>query len=406
MSQTNPLMLTPKQLPLKLFIPFIAAIAALTPLAIDTYLPAMLVIADELNTDMRMMQLSLSLYLAGYAAGLFFFGPLADIFGRRPMVLLGLSGFAVCSLLLVFSESAAEFLLLRLLQAFLGSAASIPVFGYIKVAYGEGNLAKGVSYVMMIMMLAPMIAPPIGILLLEVYGWQSIFFMLTSYAVFILLVSIFTLPHSERVPRDDTLFNTFFKSYAIVLNNQPARRYIMTICFTTLAFFGYLTAISFIYMTVYHVSEKTFGVLFAINVGIFMAASFFNARVVSRFGLLKMVKSAWIATLIGAVGLMVVNLQMMHLYWTVIFLGLLIGGVVIIGNNVDTLILLEFPEQTGTASGVIGTIRFGVGAFAGPLLTLFYDGSVFPFCYLMLFAAAGVAVCLFVMPNRSTAVAV
>ncbi|MFT4926995.1 MAG: DHA1 family bicyclomycin/chloramphenicol resistance-like MFS transporter [Phenylobacterium sp.] len=380
---------------LSLFLPLLASIVAITPLAIDTYLPAMTMIAADLGTEMSLMQLTLSLFLAGYAAGLLFFGPMADIFGRRPLVLFGLSGFMLTSVLLAFTESVGWFLALRLLQAFTGSAATVTVSGYVKLIYGK-NLSKGMSYVSMIMMLAPMIAPTIGVLLLELHGWPLIFLTLAAYALLILVLSILALPKVERHPLNDSLFNTFFKSYSIVLSNLAVRRYIILICFSTLTFFGYLTAISFIYMQVYQLSETLFGILFALTVVIFLLSSFLNTRMVGIFGSLRMAKGAWFGTAIGVMVLLMVNLQGMHVYWTAASLAVLLGCVLVVSTNADALILLQFSEQTGTATGVIGTLRFGFGALAGPILALFYDGSAMPFCYLMLFSVVAVGVCLFV----------
>lgn len=386
--------------PLKLFLPLLAAIIATTPLAVDTYLPAMPVMAEALGTDMRLMQLTLSLFLAGYAAGLLFFGPLADIFGRRPLVLFGLVCFSLTSLLLAFTESVGGFMMLRFLQAFTGSAATVTVSGYIRAIYGK-NLSKGMSYVSMIMMLAPMIAPSLGILLLKISGWPLIFVTLAAYSLLILLLSIYGLPKTKRKTLDDTLFNTFFKSYGIVLGEPAVRRYIVMICFTTLAFFGYLTAISFVYMEVYQVTETRFGLLFALNVTLFIAASFLNTRIMPRLGSLKMLKGAWSVSIIASVVLLIVNVQQMHLYWTVASLGVLLGSIVVLSVNADALILIRFAEQTGTATGVIGTLRFGFGALSGPVLAIFDNGTALPFCYLMLFSMIGVTICLFLMPDRS-----
>jgi DHA1 family bicyclomycin/chloramphenicol resistance-like MFS transporter len=385
---------------LTLFLPLLASIVAITPLAIDAYLPAMPVIATALNTDMSVMQLTLSVFLAGYAAGLLFFGPMADIFGRRPMVLGGLTAYASISLALIFVDSPELFLALRFAQAFCGSAATVTVSGYIRAIYGK-NLAKGMSYVSMIMMLAPMVAPTLGVLLLELSGWKLIFIVLAGYALLILLLSTFALPATTRVPLTDSLFNTFFKSYGIVLSRVAVRRYIIMICFTSMAFFGYVTAISFIYMEVYQVDEKTFGLLFALNVAIFMCAGFINSRFVTRLGSLKMIKGCWIVGSIAALTLLAVNLLDWHLYWTVASLGLLLGSTVIISTNADALILLDFAEQMGTATGVVGTLRFGFGALAGPLLALFYNGTALPFCFLVIFVMTGVFVCLHVMKDKS-----
>jgi DHA1 family bicyclomycin/chloramphenicol resistance-like MFS transporter len=376
---------------------------AITPFAIDTYLPAMAIIAKDLNTDMSMMQLTLSLFLAGYSAGLLFFGPMADIFGRRPIVLLGLTGYTLSTAALAFAETVNGFLLLRLMQAFIGAAATVPIMGFIKSIYGK-NLAKGVSYVSMIMMLAPMVAPTVGILLMELQGWELIFITLGGYALLILSLAVYALPKVERKPMTDSLFNTFFKSYAIVLSEMAVRRYIFIICFATMTFFGYLTASPFIFMEVYGVSEKMFGVLFAINVGIFMLTSFTNARLVSRFGSLNMVKAGLSIATVGALAVLSVNLAGMSVYWTAGFIGMFLSGILLLSTNTDALILLEFTEQTGTATGVIGTLRFGFGAVSGAVLAFFHDGTAMPFSYLLVFAVCGIACCLIFMPNRSKAV--
>jgi DHA1 family bicyclomycin/chloramphenicol resistance-like MFS transporter len=388
------------RLPLKLFLPLLASIVAITPFAVDSYLPAMAVIAKELNTDMSMMQLTLSLFLAGYAAGLLFFGPMADIFGRKPIVLLGLTGYVISTLALAFTESLSSFLTLRLIQAFIGAAATVPISGYIRHIYGK-NLAKGMSYVGMIMMLAPMVAPTVGILLMELQGWQLIFTALGVYGFFILLLAIYALPKAKPKKLTDSLFNTFFKSYAIVLGEVAVRRYIFIICFATLTFFGYLTAVPFVYMEVYQVSEKMFGVLFAANVAIFILTSFVNTRLVTRFGSLNLVKAGLMIAIVGAVAILVVNLAQMNVYWTAGFIGFFLSGVMLLSTNTDALILIEFAEQTGTATGVIGTLRFGLGGFAGAILTFFHDGTALPFCYLLLFAVTGISCCLIFMPNRA-----
>ncbi|WP_445947397.1 MFS transporter, partial [Shewanella sp.] len=120
----------------------LAAMAAITPLAIDMYLPAMSVISSDFSTDITLVQQSLSLYLAGYALGMLTFGPIADKIGRRPLVLVGLIGFALISLAISMSQSIEVFLGLRFLQAFIGAAATVVIPGYIKEVYGE-NTAKG-----------------------------------------------------------------------------------------------------------------------------------------------------------------------------------------------------------------------------------------------------------------------
>ena len=178
---------------LKLLLPLLASIIAISPLAIDMYLPAMPILAEYLNTTMPMVQNSLSVYLLGFALGLILFGPMADKYSRRKMVLFGISGFLLASLLLPFVSNIEQFLSLRFIQAFISSAATVVVPGAIREYY-QKDTAKGLSYVSMIMMLAPMIAPSIGSILLVAHSWQLIFYVLAFYSVIILLLVAKFLP--------------------------------------------------------------------------------------------------------------------------------------------------------------------------------------------------------------------
>src|SRR5690349_205625 len=135
----------------KLPLPLMAAVAALPPLAVDMYLPAIPQIAEDLQTSIGAIQNSLSIFLVGFGLGMLCFGPLSDRHGRRPLALFGLMGFAVSSLLLSLSTTANLFLFFRLTQGFLGSAASVVIPAMIRDSYGK-DTAKGMSAVTMIML--------------------------------------------------------------------------------------------------------------------------------------------------------------------------------------------------------------------------------------------------------------
>jgi DHA1 family bicyclomycin/chloramphenicol resistance-like MFS transporter len=144
--------------------------------------------ATELGTDIGLIQQSLSIYLAAYGIGMLVFGPLADAIGRRPLALGGLLFFSLASFALAFCQDAQWLLGLRAIQAFAGSAATVVVPGIIRALYQE-NTAKGMSYVSMIMMMAPLIAPAIGSAVLWVGHWQDIFLVLALYSALILLLT-------------------------------------------------------------------------------------------------------------------------------------------------------------------------------------------------------------------------
>ncbi|WNC71820.1 Bcr/CflA family efflux MFS transporter [Thalassotalea psychrophila] len=377
---------------ISLLLPLLASIVAITPLAVDLYLPAMPIIAQYFNSSIAAVQNSLSVYLAGYACGLILFGPLADIIGRRKLAIFGLSFFSIISFAIPLSQTIDQFIWLRFAQAFCGSAATVVVPGIIRQFYGA-NTAKGMSYVSMIMMFAPMLAPTIGSAILVIANWQAMFYFLGVYSLIILIASVTKLPEMVRNDGPGIEKVSFFGNYKVVLSNKAARKYILSSMLVSLAFFAYLTAIPFVYLEVYKTSEFVFSFLFGINVVALMMAQLINTRCVGKYGSEKMLLSGLLVALISAVTLVVVNILELSLFWTVITIMPLMGSISLIAVNADSLILLTFANQTGTATAVIGTLRFGIGALAGPILAFFHTDSALPFTVLMLTSIILVGLC-------------
>lgn len=377
---------------LVLLLPLLASVMALSPLAIDMYLPAMPILAEYLATDMPMVQNSLSIYLFGYALGLVLFGPMADKSSRRKMVIFGISGFLLASVLMPFVANIEQFLALRFGQAFVSSAATVVIPGTIREYY-QKDTAKGLSYVSMIMMVAPMIAPSIGSVLLLAHSWQMIFYVLSLYSVVVLILVVKYLPEVAKSTSKPGKDVSFLIRYKIVFSNNEARFDIISSMMISLAFFAYITAIPFVYLTVFQVSEFNFSILFGITVGALMCSHFINTRLVVRKGSRKMLAYGLTCALIASITLLAANYFSLPLVYTVISILPLMGGISMVAVNSDALVITKFPEHSGTATAVIGTLRFGIGATAGPILAYFYDGSAFPFAVLMFSAVLVVLLC-------------
>lgn len=387
------------------YLPLFAAITAVTPLAIDMYLPAMVQISQALNTDINLLQNSLSIYLFSYAFGMFLFGPLADNIGRKKMLVVGLSGYCLFSLLIAFTEQASQFLIYRSLQAVFGGAATLVIPGSIRLLFGK-NTVKGLSYVSTIMMIAPMLAPTIGGLLLGLSDWRLIFFVLAGYSAIILLLSLKSFPALEqKTIRFESLKELYFASYRRIISKPEIRKFLLISMLGSFTFFTYITGISFIYISVFDLSETMFGFLFGLNVIGLMLANLANAKFAPRIGSNKMIGIIWLIGICSASFLFASVMLHLELLFLVVGLLPLMGCLMAIIINADTMILQEFTQQTGTATAVIGTLRFGSGALAGPMLAYFHNGSALPFAGLILFGVVAIGMVYFgfkwLQPDKS-----
>jgi DHA1 family bicyclomycin/chloramphenicol resistance-like MFS transporter len=238
------------------------------------------------------------------------------------------------------------------------------------------------------MLVAPLLAPLMGSLVLSFAPWQGIFTALTIYPIVILLLACWRLPetkpaqvHGER--------RSLLSNYRIILGNKHI--YLDLLCFmlSALTFFTYLTSVSFVYITYYGVSETLFGILFACSAAALILANFINVRVVTRFGSRRMMHTGLALGTGFAILLLLITFFGLGLYWTVISFVCLVGCLGLTAVNADSLILIEFPQQASSASAVTGTLRFGFGALAGPILAWTYDGTPMPVAVLLVCAMLG-----------------
>jgi DHA1 family bicyclomycin/chloramphenicol resistance-like MFS transporter len=383
-----------------------AAIAALTPLAVDMYLPAMPQIAEWMATDISTIQNSLSVFLVGFGEGLLIFGPCSDRYGRRPLALFGLTGFALTSLLLALSTTPEMFLVCRLLQGFVGSAATVTIPAIVRDCYGK-DTARGMSSVNMIMLVAPLLAPLIGSTILGIAPWQGIFAFLTLYPLLLLLLTWKLLPETlVRDPDSHQSRLSLLGNYRIIFRNHTVWPDLLTQACSSFAFFTYLTSVSFIYITYYGVSETMFGILFAVSALALIVANYINIRIVSHFGPRRLMRTAQVLGTLVTLVLIAVTLLDWGLVPTVMCFFLLVGCLGIANVNTASLILIAFPKQASSASAVTGTMRFGCGALAGPLLAWIHNDTPVPVAVLLAIAMATTVLIQFlrsrVMVNTET----
>lgn len=175
----------------------VAANTALAPFAIDAYLPAIGVLAENINASIHHTELSISMFLFGFAIGQLCFGPLSDRVGRKPVLLSGLVVFMLASLMITTVDSLPSLLVWRFIQALGGGACVVNSAAIVRDCFSGREAAKVMSTMAMIMMLAPLVAPAVGSLLLHIAGWWLIFVFLAAYAGFLLWLLGTRLPETR-----------------------------------------------------------------------------------------------------------------------------------------------------------------------------------------------------------------
>ena len=354
----------------------LGAVSALTPLAIDMYLPAMPAIAETLATNSHRVQATLAAYTGGFAVGQLLFGPLSDAKGRRPVLLGGMLVFGITAMLCAMAESVESLTWLRAAQGFAGAASAVVVQALVRDLFNREDFARTMAYITLVMTLAPLIAPMLGGHLAHWFGWRSIFWVLTGFTILIALFSSLKLPETLPLERRQPLhLVSIIRSYLRLLSTPEALGFMLCGAFSFAGMFAFLTGASFIYIELYGVSAQHTGYLFGLNVISLMLFTTLNGRWVRRLGSRTMLRVALSLQLLAGVMMPIGPLLGWGLWSVVAPIMLYVGVISTIGSNSMASLLSSLPNLAGTASSLAGTLRFGIAALAGAFVAMLPDSS-------------------------------
>ncbi|WPC72324.1 Bcr/CflA family multidrug efflux MFS transporter [Vibrio porteresiae] len=370
------------------FLMFIAlgAIGALTPLAIDMYLPAMPSIAKDLGVAAGAVQITLTAYTAGFAIGQLIHGPLADSFGRRPIMIIGTLCFALAGILSALSQGIIELTWVRAAQGFAGAAAAVVIQAVVRDMFDREDFARAMSFVTLTVTLAPLIAPMLGGYLAIWFGWRSIFWVLALFAIAVIGLVLWQTPETLKPENRQPLhLGSTLKNYFSLCRNREAMGLIFAGAFSFSGMFAFLTAGSFIYIDIFGVSPSEFGYLFGLNIVAMIAMTMLNGRIVKKVGSHAMLRLGLTIQLLAGLGLFLGWWFDAGIWGTVPFVVMFIGTISTIGSNSMGLLLSGYPRMAGTASSLAGTLRFGTGSLVGSIVAALPGDTMWP----MVFAMAG-----------------
>lgn len=355
----------------------LAFLAAIGPLAIDTYLPSLPAIAADFGSNSGAAQQSVTAFFIGIAAGQLVAGPLSDRFGRRPVLLIGFGLFFITCIACALAPNIETLIFARLLQGL--SAAVSPSAGRAMVRdIWEGNeAARAMSYITMAMVVAPLLAPMIGGVIMTYWGWRFIFWFLLAFSALALALVLIRLPETNGPEkRGNVRLPDYFRAYGKVLSQQQSWAYLLCGGFSLATMFAYITGSPFVYIEFFGVKEAYFGFFFALNVvGLFLG-NFINARLVDRFGYINMLMAGVTTALIGAIMLLFTSyFAIGGIVAVVVGLFIAVAPASMVGSNSTVGLMNNFPRNAGAAMGVFGVAQFGLGALASFLVGALYTGT-------------------------------
>lgn len=355
----------------------LAAAVALGPLATDMYLPALPELGNAFAADTGQVQLTLSIYMIGFALAQLVCGPLADRFGRKPIMLGGLLLFALASVGCALAETIEALVFCRFLQALGGSAGPVLGRAAVRDIHSPRDAGRIMAILAAIMAIAPAIAPTVGGALLAGFGWPAIFLTLGGYALVVGAVIGFGLPEPLKPEYRQSLRPTVLaRNYWTVLCDRSFQGYALTNALIFSGLFAFLSGASFVLIDFLGVSPTAFGAYFSVMVFGYIIGSFLAARMSRQHTSDQLLRLGLMVSVIG-------GLLMATLAWSGVFSkaavilpqAIFMIGVGMVLPQTMAGALAPFPHMAGSASALFGFIQMASAAGAGVLVGHLHNGT-------------------------------
>ncbi|ATF53069.1 Bcr/CflA family multidrug efflux MFS transporter [Morganella morganii] len=354
-------------------------LSMLMPLAIDMYLPSMPTIARDFGVTEGDVQMTLNSYLIGFAAGQLVYGPMADALGRKPVILGGTLIFALASAGCAMSQDIGTFIGMRGLHGFAAAAASVVINALMRDMFTKDEFSRSMSFVVLVMTVAPLLAPIMGGMMMLWFSWHAIFWTIMIAALIAALLVLFfireTLPKERRQP---FRLRIMLGQFVTLFRQKRVLCYMVASGFSFAGMFSFLSAGSFVYIQLYGLTELEFGYCFALNIVFLFIMTTINSRYVRRFGALNMLRTGLVVQLLAGFWLVLAASADLGFVALMIGVACYVGNIAMITSNAMAVILDDYPHMAGTASSLAGVLRFGIGAGVGAVVASFDMTTVWP----------------------------
>jgi DHA1 family bicyclomycin/chloramphenicol resistance-like MFS transporter len=356
----------------------LGALVALGPLTIDMYLPALPTIVGDLATTDAAVQLTLTGTLVGLALGQLLVGPLSDTFGRRRPLLVGVGVHVLASLLCLVAPNVEVLGALRLLQGVGAAAASVVAMAIVRDLFVGRAAATLFSRLMLVLGVAPVLAPTIGGEVLRFTSWRGVFVVLAVLALLLIVLAWRAVPETLPPERRSPLgLRNILRTYGGLLRDRTFVGLVLVAGLAMAGLFGYVAGSSFVFQEEFGLNEQQFGLVFGAGALFLIGGTQLNAALLRWFEPRVLLPFALVVgTVAGAALVVVAVLDVGGLVgviaplWTVLF------SVGLAMPNTPALALARHGEAAGTASALLGAIQMGTGAVVSPVVGVLGNDAV------------------------------
>lgn len=354
-------------------------ITAVGPFAIDIYLPALPTLGASLHASPAAVQMSLTVFFMIIGLCQLFYGPISDVFGRKPPIYAGLVIFAIGSVGCALAPTIEVLIGFRAVQAFGACAGMVIPRAIVRDLYTGHEAARLMALLMLVMSVSPILAPLAGSLVISIWSWREVFAVLAVVAVACLVMTIVQLPETHPAERrlGKNLGNAF-GSYGALLRDPVFTGLAVVSGFGLATFFVFIGSAPFVYIEYFGLTPTQFSLCFALNAASFFAMSQLTARLSARFGLAPLIRGSVIAVTVFLAALAITTawIDSLALMMTLLFVGFGFLGLLLPAAGV--LSLEDHGAVAGSASALLGAIQMIVAAVSMTVVGVFADHTPAP----------------------------
>jgi MFS transporter, DHA1 family, multidrug resistance protein len=378
----------------------LGALTAIGPFTIDLYLAAFPQITSDMGTSPAAVQLTITATLAGLALGQLLIGSISDAMGRRKPLLAGLGLYVIASIGIVFVTSVEALTALRFIQGLGAAAGMVLSMAIVRDRFEGIQVGKALARLMLVVGVAPSIAPLIGAQFLRLGSWRYMFVALALFGVLLLVLAFFLLKESLPVQlRRSGGVMAAARSYGSLLRDPMFMGLALLSGFSMAALFTYVSSATFVFQEGFGLSAQQFAVIFASGAVAITAGTQINGAMIGRVAPEQILRGGVLAALAITGSMVVVTLLGLGLWPLIVLLvsNMLVTGVLL--PAVPMIALEANAHRAGSAAALLGAFQFGVGALIAPVTGLFEEGSAVAMASVMFGASlVTVAITLAIRP--------